>query len=93
MRTDLHASGDTVVLNTLGELDAVFPLADVVVMGRSFGQRHGSDPMGPASAGKPTLIGPNHGDLVSKPFRGVIVGCAVFPSKTSCFYLRPLFSM
>ena len=64
MRTDLHASGDTVVLNTLGELDAVFPLADVVVMGRSFGQRHGSDPMGPAAAGKPTLIGPNHGDFL-----------------------------
>lgn len=63
MRTDPHASGDTVVLNTLGELDAVFPLADVVVMGRSFGHRHGSDPMGPAAAGKPTLIGPNHGDF------------------------------
>ena len=65
MRTDLHASGDTVVLNTLGELDAVFPLADVVVMGRSFGHRYGSDPMGPAAAGKPTLIGPNHEDFLT----------------------------
>ena len=63
LRTDFHATGDTVVLNTLGELDAVFPLADVVVMGRSFGPRHGSDPMGPAAAGRPILIGPNHGDF------------------------------
>ena len=64
LRTDFDASGDTVVLNSLGELDAVYPLADVVVMGRSFGLRHGSDPMGPAAAGKPTLIGPNFDDFV-----------------------------
>ena len=63
LRTDPRASGDTVVLNSLGELDAVFPLVDVVVMGRSFGVRHGSDPMGPAAAGAPTLIGPNFGDF------------------------------
>ncbi len=64
MRTDPKASGDIVVLNSLGELDAVFPLADVVVMGRSFGLRHGSDPMGPAASGTPTVIGPNFGDFV-----------------------------
>lgn len=64
MRTDPHASGDIIVLNTLGELDAVFQLADVVVMGRSFGPRHGSDPMGPAAAGRPILMGPNHGDFL-----------------------------
>ena len=63
LRTDPDACGDTVVLNTLGELEAVFALADVVVMGRSFGARHGSDPMGPAAAGKPTLVGPNYGDF------------------------------
>ena len=64
LRTDPKASGDTIVLNSLGELDAVFPLADVVVMGRSFGLRHGSDPMGPAASGTPTVIGPNFGDFV-----------------------------
>lgn len=64
LRTDPSASGDTVVLNSLGELEAVFPLADVVVMGRSFGPRHGSDPMGPAATGTPTVIGPSFGDFV-----------------------------
>ena len=63
LRTDIYASGDTVVLNSLGELEAVFPLADIVVMGRSFGLRHGSDPMGPAAAGVPTVIGPNFSDF------------------------------
>ena len=64
LRTDVQGLGDTVVLNTLGELDLVFGLADVVVMGRSFGHRHGSDPMGPAAAGKPVLIGPMHSDFL-----------------------------
>ena len=33
-------------------------------MGRSFGLRHGSDPMGPAASGTPTVIGPSFGDFV-----------------------------
>ena len=64
LRTDPKASGDIIVLNSLGELEAVFPLSDVVVMGRSFGLRHGSDPMGPAASGTPTVIGPSFGDFV-----------------------------
>ena len=63
LRTDANGAGDTIVLNTLGELDLVFALADIVVMGRSFGNRHGSDPMGPAAAGKAILIGPMHEDF------------------------------
>ena len=65
LRTDLVSKSDIVVLDTLGELNAVFALADVVIMGRSFGNRHGSDPMGPAAAGKPILIGPRFGDFIS----------------------------
>ena len=65
LRTDPVSEGDIVVLNTLGELDAVFVLADVVIMGRSFGNRHGSDPMGPAATGRPILIGPSYGDFIS----------------------------
>ena len=53
MRTDPHASGDIIVLNTLGELDAVFQLADVVVMGdlwpSAWVGSHGS-----AAAGRPS---------------------------------------
>ena len=63
LRTDSIGSGDTVVLNSLGELEAVFPIADIVVMGRSFALRHGSDPMGPAAAGKATVIGPSFSDF------------------------------
>ena len=43
----------------------MFVLADVVIMGRSFGNRHGSDPMGPAATGRPILIGPSYGDFIS----------------------------
>ena len=33
-------------------------LADVVIVGRSFGRLHGSDMMEPIALGKPTLVGP-----------------------------------
>ena len=38
-------------------------LADVCVIGRSFGDLHCSDPMEPASLGTPVLIGPAHADF------------------------------
>ncbi len=40
-------------------------LADVVVMGRSFGTLHGSDPVESIALGKATLIGPRFGDFES----------------------------
>ncbi|MEO1007693.1 MAG: glycosyltransferase N-terminal domain-containing protein [Planctomycetota bacterium] len=55
------------VLDSLGELGFAYELADVVVMGRSFGDRggslQGSDPMEPAALGKPVLIGPAHANF------------------------------
>lgn len=48
------------LLDTLGELRAAYWLADVVVVGRSFGSLHGSDPAEPAGLGKPIVIGPRH---------------------------------
>lgn len=51
------------LLDTLGELAMAYALADVVVVGRSFGDLHGSDPMEPAVLGKPALIGPRFGDF------------------------------
>lgn len=53
------------VLDVIGRLPAAYALADVVIVGRSFGGLHGSDPMEPASLGKPVLIGPAHADFVS----------------------------
>lgn len=51
------------LLDTIGELRKAYALADVVVMGRSFGALYGSDPIEPIALGKPTLIGPRHSDF------------------------------
>ncbi len=51
------------VLDTIGELRRAYAMADVVVIGRSFGDLHGSDPMEPAALGKPLVIGPRFGDF------------------------------
>jgi len=51
------------VLDTIGELRMAYALADLVVMGRSFGKLYGSDPIEPASLGKPVVIGPRVADF------------------------------
>jgi len=50
-----------------------YSFADVVVMGRSFGKLYGSDPIEPASLGRPVVIGPRVHD-----FRDVV---AAFKSR------------
>jgi 3-deoxy-D-manno-octulosonic-acid transferase len=56
---------DRFLLDTIGELRAAYSLADIAVVGRSFGNLHGSDPIEPIALGKPTLIGPRYGDFDS----------------------------
>ncbi len=51
------------LLDTIGELRKAYAIADVVVVGRSFGALHGSDPMEPAALGKPVVCGPRMGDF------------------------------
>ena len=63
-RSDAPASG-RFLLDTIGELRAAYSLADVVVIGRSFGVLHGSDMMEPAALGKPVVVGPRVGDFQS----------------------------
>lgn len=46
------------LLDTIGELRAAYALADVAVIGRSFGQLHGSDMIEPLALGKATVVGP-----------------------------------
>lgn len=53
------------LLDTIGDLRTAYSLADVVVVGRSFGDLHGSDPIEPVALGKPTLIGPRYSDFES----------------------------
>jgi 3-deoxy-D-manno-octulosonic-acid transferase len=67
------------LLDTIGELGMAYSFADVVVMGRSFGKLYGSDPIEPASLGKPVVIGPRVHDFrdVVAAFntRGGIIQC------------------
>ena len=53
------------LLDTIGELRLAYELADLVVMGRSFGEQFGSDPTEPAALGRATLIGPSVGDFTA----------------------------
>lgn len=53
------------LLDTIGELRALYELADVVVIGRSFGSLHGSDPIEPIALGKPCVMGPAGGDFAT----------------------------
>ncbi|MCH2137074.1 MAG: hypothetical protein MK101_10935 [Phycisphaerales bacterium] len=55
--------GDRYLLDTIGDLSAAYALADVVIIGRSFAQRHGSDPIEPAGMGKPVVCGSAMGDF------------------------------
>lgn len=54
---------DRFLLDTIGELRMAYALADVVVIGRSFGSLHGSDMMEPAALGKAVVVGPRVSDF------------------------------
>jgi len=56
-------SADRFLLDTIGELRAAYSLADVVVIGRSFGDLYGSDPIEAAALGKACVIGPAVSDF------------------------------
>lgn len=51
------------VLDTIGELRMAYALADIVVLGRTFGELHGSDMMEPAALGKVVVVGPRVSDF------------------------------
>lgn len=59
------------LLDTIGELSAMYELADVVVIGRSFFDLYGSDPIEPAALGKAVVIGAAHSDFLQA--MGVLV--------------------
>lgn len=50
---------DRFLLDTLGELRAAYALADVVVVGRTFVELHGSDPIEPIGLGRAVVLGPS----------------------------------
>ena len=51
------------ILDTFGELEKAYALADIVIIGRSFTPLHGSDPTSSIALGKPTVIGPHVHDF------------------------------
>lgn len=66
MRGGVPSPGAThFLLDTIGELGAMYAVADVVVVGRSFGDQHGSDPTEPIGLSKATIIGSAFGDFAS----------------------------
>ncbi len=54
------APTDLFLLDTMGELELAYALADVAIVGRSFAPLGGSDPILPVAAGCATIIGPHH---------------------------------
>lgn len=62
---EVRAGATRFLLDSIGELSTLYRVADVVVLGRSFGGLYGSDPMEPAGLGLPVLIGPAHDDFAS----------------------------
>jgi 3-deoxy-D-manno-octulosonic-acid transferase len=51
------------LLDTMGELGKAYALADVAIVGRSFVDLYGSDPLEPIAMGKPTIIGSRYSDF------------------------------
>ena len=51
---------DRFLLDTIGELRAAYALADIAVIGRTWGDLGGSDPIEPIALGKATLLGPRY---------------------------------
>lgn len=62
-RSEEAGEGRRFLLDTIGELRKAYALADVVVVGRSFGDLYGSDPIEPIALGKATVIGPAVSDF------------------------------
>ena len=56
---------DRFLLDSIGELRRAYALADVVVIGRSFGSLHGSDMMEPAALGRCIVTGPRTEDFAA----------------------------
>jgi len=56
--TEADKNADVILLDSIGELRAVYPLADIVFVGGSLIPHGGQSVLEPASAGKPVVIGP-----------------------------------
>ena len=58
-RSQLSGSPRVLLLDSIGELGAVFPFADVVFVGGTLAHRGGHNLLEPALCGKPVIVGPH----------------------------------
>ncbi len=58
-------SSSRFLLDTIGELRAAYALADLAIIGRTFGTLGGSDPIEPIALGKATILGPRYHNFES----------------------------
>jgi len=54
---------DVILVDTIGELDAVYAGGDIVFVGRSLTQHGGQNMLEPAALGKPVIFGPHTGNF------------------------------
>jgi len=67
MREQERAPVEIVILNTIGDLAAVYEVADVAFVGGSMIRRGGHNPLEPAQFGVPVIMGPSF-----ENFRGIV---------------------
>lgn len=60
---ELRAGATRFMLDTIGELSSIYEIADLVIIGRSFFDLYGSDPIEPAAHAKAIIIGPANSDF------------------------------
>lgn len=79
------------LLDTIGELRKAYSLADLVVVGRSFFDLYGSDPVEPVGLGRAVVIGPSVSDFadIVRALEGA-GGLARADRSTLCAVLREL---
>lgn len=56
---DSRLSGTIIILDTVGELSAIYGISDIAIVGKSFKGYGGQNPLEPAYWGKPILCGPH----------------------------------
>jgi len=54
-----HISGDLILLDSIGELSALYGIATIAIIGKSFRGYGGQNPLEPAFWGKPIVCGPH----------------------------------
>ncbi len=67
---------DVVIVNTIGQLNALYAFSDVAFVGGSLMDYGGHNPLEPAASGKPVLFGPHVGDVAESCTKLLAAGAA-----------------